>query len=287
MTTFRTGVCTWTYGGQPLEESARMAAAAGFDGVELLGDLDRYTAREAGEILSAEGLEVFSLTPTDADLAHPDPDVRSAGVDYYRRLVEFAADLGGPVVSCHGLVGRIAPLADQAAEQRWLAESVEAIAAHAGAHGIRVVFEVLNRYETHTIHTGREAAALLASLAADNVGILLDAYHMNIEEPDPAQAILEAGDRLWLYHAADSNREAFGRGHTDIRAQLEALETIGYAGPIILECTAPGPNPFRPVKDDRSLELLRLFHTESLIWLNSRETAVPGGAGGREALGTP
>jgi sugar phosphate isomerase/epimerase len=264
MTTFRTGVCTWTFGRRPLAEIARTAAAAGFDGVELLGDLDRYTAREAQDILTTAGLEVFSLTPADADLAHPDPHVRAAGVDYYRRLVEFAADLGCPLVSCHGLVGRIAPLADQASELRWLAESVEAIAAHAEARGIRVVFEVLNRYETHTIHTGREAAAFIAALPADNVGILLDAYHMNIEEPDPAQAILEAGDRLWLYHAADSNREGLGRGHTDFQAQLEALETIGYAGPVILECTAPGPNPFTPIKDDRSLELLRLYHSESL-----------------------
>ena len=264
MTIFRTGVCTWTFGDLPLEQIARAASELGFDGVELLGDLNGYAAREAGTILSRAGLEVFSLTPTDADLAHPDPKVRAAGVDYYRRLIEFAAELGEPLVSCHGLVGRVAALADQASELSWLRESVAAIAVEAKTHRIRLVFEVLNRYETHTIHTGREAADLIDWLEVDNAGILLDAYHMNIEEPDPAGAILEAGDRLWLYHAADSNRQALGRGHTDFRSQLTALQSIGYTGPVILECTAPGPNPFTPIKDDRSLELLRQNLSESL-----------------------
>ncbi|HUF39612.1 MAG TPA: sugar phosphate isomerase/epimerase [Anaerolineales bacterium] len=269
MTTFRTGVCTWTFGDLPLEHIARDASVLGFDGVELLGELNRYTAHEAKSILSDAEMDVFSLTPTDADLAHPDPEVRAAGVDYYRRLIEFAAELDGPLVSCHGLVGRVAAITDQASERSWLAESVAAIAAEAKAHGIRVVFEVLNRYETHTIHTCREAADLIEGLGADNVGILLDAYHMNIEESDPAGAIREAGDRLWLYHAADSNRQALGRGHTDFRSQLAALESIGYTGPIILECTAPGPNPFTPIKDDRSLALHRQYLSESLRLLKS------------------
>lgn len=268
MARFPIGVCTWTFGALPLPEIARRCASLGFDGVELLGDLNRYTAREARTVLADYGLQIFSLTPADADLAHPEAGIRRQGIGYYLRLIDFAAELGDVLVSCHGLVGRVAAISDQAAEIRWLGESVGEIAAAAKANELRLVFEVLNRYETHTIHTGAEAAAFIAGLGTDNLGILLDAYHMNIEEPSPAEAIHAAGDLLWLYHAADSNRQALGRGHTDFAAQLNALRATNYSGPIILECTAPGPNPFTPIKDDRSLDLLERELSESLLWLD-------------------
>ena len=70
------GVCTWTFGDLSLPEIAAFLAELDFDGVELAGDLSRYTAREAGQILQDHGLTVFSLTPQNVDLAHPDTAVR-------------------------------------------------------------------------------------------------------------------------------------------------------------------------------------------------------------------
>jgi D-psicose/D-tagatose/L-ribulose 3-epimerase len=107
----------------------------------------------------------------------------------------------------------------------------------------------------------------VAEVGADNVGILLDAYHMNIEEPDPAAALRLAADHLWLYHAADSNRQAIGRGHTDFRSQVAALSDIGYDGPVILECTAPGPDPFTAIKGEESLAWVETYLRESRSWL--------------------
>jgi sugar phosphate isomerase/epimerase len=90
---------------------------------------------------------------------------------------------------------------------------------------------------------------------------------MNIEEPSPVAALQLAGDRLGLYHAADSNRKGIGRGHTNFDAHLAALAEIEYAGPIILECTAPGPDPFTAIKDENSLESLETYLRESRSWL--------------------
>ncbi len=267
MSAYPVGVCTWTFGEQPLSYTAQKLADLGFDGVELAGDLARYTARQASSVLEGHGLTVFSLTPDNVDIAHPDAGQRQGAVDYYRRLLDFAAELGEPLVSCHGLVGRVAPLATMQEELAWLGDSVRQIAAAAGRRGLRLVFEVLNRYETHTVQTGSEALQFVAGLDAANVGILLDAYHMNIEEADPAATIRLVGDTLWLYHAADSNRQAIGRGHTDFPAQLGALSEIGYPGPIILECTAPGPNPFTPIKAEGWLDQLMQYLGESIRWL--------------------
>ncbi|MCB0192105.1 MAG: sugar phosphate isomerase/epimerase [Anaerolineae bacterium] len=269
MTNFPLGVCTWTFGDLPLADIAERVSRLKLDGVELLGDLSRYTAREAGHILADHNLQTFSLTPTDADISHPDPAVRQAGVDYYYRLLDFAAGLGQPLVSCHGFVGRVRPVTTQVEENQLLLEAFGQIAKEAQSRNLRLVFEVLNRYETHQVHTGAEAKVLLDATQAENAGILLDAYHMNIEEPDPAEAIRHAGAQLWLYHAADSNRQAVGRGHTDFKAHVQALHDIGYDGPIIFECVAPGPNPFTPIKDDKSLTWLETYLAESRDWFRA------------------
>jgi sugar phosphate isomerase/epimerase len=90
---------------------------------------------------------------------------------------------------------------------------------------------------------------------------------MNIEESEPAAALRQAGDRLGLYHVADSNRQGIGRGHTDFEAQMAALDDIGYEGPVILECTAPGPDPFTAIKGPDSRSWLETYLQESRQWL--------------------
>jgi D-psicose/D-tagatose/L-ribulose 3-epimerase len=250
-----------------LEEIAGRLAELAFDGVELMGDLSAYSAVEAKGVLADNGLEAFSLTPDNVDLAHPDAAVRVQAVDYYLQLLDFAVEVGNPLVSCHGFVGRVRPLTTLAEERALLLEAVGQIADRAKSNGLRLVFEVLNRYESHLVNTGQEALAFIDDLAKDNVGVLLDAYHMNIEEADPAGALRKAESKLWLYHAADSNRQAVGRGHTDFEGQLGALEDIGYQGPIILECTAPGPDPFTPIKGDDYLTWLETYLRESWEFL--------------------
>lgn len=265
-------VCTWTFGNQSLATSAKTLAELGYDGVELLGDLSLYSASEAKTILVDHGLEVFSLTPTDADIAHPDAKIRNEGIDYYYHLIDFAQELGQPLVSCHGLVGRIKPLASLEEEEGFLIDSVQKIVTRAAESGLRVVFEVLNRYESHQINNHIQALKLIKDVAANNLGVLLDAYHMNIEEVDPAEALKNTGDRLWLYHAADSNREAVGRGHSDFKSQLQALANNHYDYATIVECTVPGPNPFTPDKGEGWRDILKVHLAESLQWF--KENAV-------------
>jgi sugar phosphate isomerase/epimerase len=266
------GVCTWTFGNRSLAEIAGRIAALNYDGVELMGDLAAYTAREAAAILQNHELEVFSLTPDNVDLAHPDTAIRTRAIDYYVRLLDFAAQLNQPLVSCHGYVGRVRAQSSQAEEYRLFVDAVQHLAERAAQLNLRLVIEVLNRYEAHLVNSALDAVTFVADVGADNVGILLDAYHMNIEEGDPTGAIKRAGDRLWLYHAADSNRQAVGRGHTDFQAQVAALDSVGYNGPVIMECTAPGPDPFTAIKDDQSLIWLERYLAESRTWFQENLT---------------
>lgn len=250
----QTGCCTWIFGGEDLSAIAARVRRVGLDGVELHGDIDGIDPEQAGRIFADHGLAVFSITPGDADISHPDPAIRDQAVDYYERLVVWAGRLGQapglPRISCHGLVQRIRPISDQADEDAHLADSTRRICAAAERAGLPVVFEILNRYESHQVRTVAEGLALLDRVGAPNLSLLPDAYHMNIEEADPAAALDRGGNRIGLYHAADSNRGAIGDGHTDFAAQFAALDRIGYDGPIIIEPAAPGPDPFNTDKGE-------------------------------------
>jgi len=265
------GICTWIFGNQPLASTAKTLSEIGYDGVELLGAPSLYSAREAKTILSDHGLQALSLTPMDADISHPDENVRREAIDYYYRLIEFGTEFDEPLVSCHGLVKRIEPIATIEEEDAWLVESVQKITERAKGANLKVVFEVLNRYEAHQVNNHKQAIKLVKDVGADNLGILLDAYHMNIEEKNPAKALRTAGEKLWLYHTADSNREGIGYGHSDILAQVKALADIGYDYATILEVNAPGYNPFTPEKAEGWRDILKQHLTDSLKWFKQNQ----------------
>ncbi|VAW30802.1 4Fe-4S ferredoxin, iron-sulfur binding, partial [hydrothermal vent metagenome] len=164
------GVCSWTFGDMPLAEIAQRLVDLRFDGVELPGDFSRYSAAEAGRILDDYGLKLFSLTPDNVDLTHPDTAVRQQAIDYYLQLLDFAAELGRPLVSCHGFVGRVAPITTMAEERELLVTAVSHIAQRAQQQNLRLVFEVLNRYETHLIHTSAEALKFIQDVDMPNLG---------------------------------------------------------------------------------------------------------------------
>ncbi len=269
----RYGVCTWTFGDLPLPVVAEALADLGFDGVELFGDL-HLDPVQIRQTLADHGLAVLSITPENVDICHPEPAVRDAGIAYYLDLLDFAVEVGAPLVCCHGAVGRIRAVSTYAEEWRLYIEAVQRIAERAAALGLRIAMEILNRYEAHLLVTAEEGRRFLEEVAAPNVGLLLDAYHMNIEEADLPAAVWQTGDRLYLFHAADSNRQAVGRGHTDFLALMRALHGIGYAGDVIFECVPPGPDPFTPDKGPGSIEVLEQHLSESLTLMHHYEVVV-------------
>lgn len=261
------GVAAWTLGQRPLSQRplpdiAARIQALNYDGLTLIIDSERDTAVSIQQTLAAHNLELFAIAPPEVDVAHPDTAVREEAIATYLKLVDFAAELGQPLLIVRGLKGRNRPVATLAEEMGWLVTAVTQIATAAAEKEIRLVIEVLNRYETHLINTGTAALALVEQATLDNVGVMLNAFHMNIEEQDAATVMRQVGDRLWLYTMSDSNRQAIGQGHIKLGNQLWALEDIGYTGPIILECLPPGPNPF----DDASLEILERYLSDSRSW---------------------
>ncbi|MBT2736965.1 sugar phosphate isomerase/epimerase [Bacillus sp. ISL-7] len=257
------GLCLWTFGDISVEEKCKLAKDIGVDGVEVQGDLTQDPG-ELANILSRYGLKVLSVTPDNVDISSENEDIRLEAVGYFLNLLDWASDLGANRICLHGDVGKIAGSGDIAKDWELLVESSRGVMKKAVALNIEVVFEVLNRYENHQIITNQEALKLLDSVNSPNFSILLDAYHMNIEEADPIDALRKAGSKLGIYHVADSNRQAVGNGHSNIKGQVEALHEINYNGPIIMEMTAEGPNPFTAVKGPDYLQVLTDYYKTSL-----------------------
>lgn len=257
------GMCFWTFGPLPFEKKCQLANSLGVDGVEVEGDLGE-SPKVWQETLAKYNLKVLSVTPENVDIASPDEDTRKKAVAYFMTLLPWAKAIGAQRICLHGEVGKTTVSGDSQNDWELLVASTKEILTEAEKHHMPVVYEVLNRYENHQITTAREAVKLLAEVNHPLLSILLDAYHMNIEESNPTASLKLAGTQLGVYHLADSNREGMGKGHADLREQLAVLDDINYQGPIIMEMTATGPNPFTPVKEGNYLENIMSYYRETL-----------------------
>jgi len=219
-----------------LETNLAQIASLGYNGVELairdpkLIDLDlldglvrkhklKVPAIGTGQALGEEGLSF-----TD-----PDPEVRSAAVERVKSHIPVAAHFGAVIII--GLIrGIVKAGVDHSQAMDWLVEALRECCNTARPHNVRLALEPINRYETTLINNAAEGLALIGRVGADNFGLLLDTFHMNIEEANIEAGIRACGRRIFHFHVADSNRWYPGAGHLDFRSILKALFTAGYDG---------------------------------------------------------
>ncbi len=118
-------------------------------------------------------------------------------------------------------------------------EALQQVAAIAARSGITLGLEVVNRYESNVLNTASQGVEMCRRIGAPNVKIHLDAYHMNIEESDIQQAIIETGGLLGYFHAGDSHRGYLGSGPIDLAGVFRALAKANGQGPITVDPSPP------------------------------------------------
>jgi sugar phosphate isomerase/epimerase len=220
----------------------------GYQGVEL-SFRDPRTVDVAGlkVLLEKHDLPVVALATgrawgedrlsfTDRDLA-----VRRQTSVRVAEYVDLARALNAMVIL--GLIrGRVPDGVKPAVARRWARDAIRRAADEGARDGIRFVIEPINRYETNFLSTVDETLAFLEEVDRENVGILADTFHMNIEDASIPGSLRRASRSLFHVHVADSNRWAPGCGHLDFSEVLRTLQVMRYSGYVSVECL-PKPDP--------------------------------------------
>jgi D-psicose/D-tagatose/L-ribulose 3-epimerase len=178
--------------------------------------------------------------------------------------------LAGPIYSP---VGKTWPMdaKQRAAAIRRLVESLRPLVDHAGERGVTLALEPLNRFETSFINTAEQVMEVVDHVDSPALGVLLDTFHMNIEEHDPAAAIRACGSHVAHFHSCGCDRGAPGDDQIPWPKIAAALDEAGYQGPIVIESftienqaiakAAAIWRPLAPSQDAIATEGLRFLKT--------------------------
>ncbi|MEW2347673.1 MULTISPECIES: sugar phosphate isomerase/epimerase family protein [unclassified Streptomyces] len=245
--------------GGSLQEKWDFAQEAGYDAVELRSQGEFRFRDRLPELLRARADGVVMPTVC-VEMPHFfaafDDDLRRDALEQMKSQLSVAAEIGALGVqtpASYGMFSRrlppFEPPRSEAEDREVLLSGLTELGEHARAEGVTLFLEPLNRYEDHMVNRLDQAAGLIAAVGLDSVRIGIDSYHMNIEESDPAAAILAAAPFIGHAQVSDSNRFQPGAGHLDWSAWLGALHTIGFDGYLAAECRLTGD----PVEAVRSL----------------------------------
>ena len=236
---------------EPIELTIRRLARYGYESIEISGEPEKYDTREVRKLLKQNNVKCWgsvSLMFAGRDLIHADPKVRQSSVQYIKDCVTMVKELEGREMTIvPSQVGKVVPMASPEEEWKWAVEGLREIYAHSEQAGVTLALEPLNRFETNFLNRHDQALAL-AKAVGPNCGVCLDCFHINIEEKDLYQAIVNTGKKLVDFHVADNNRMACGQGDYDWGKLVKTLKKAGYNGALTVEFVAPldrtPANPF-------------------------------------------
>lgn len=242
----------------------KKAAALGFDIMEIAaGPLPEYTEAQLKDLRQCAEENHVRITvgygpARENNIASPDRAVREHALEFYKKLFErmekIGSDLiGGALYSCWPI--NYNGSVDKKGDWERGVEGVAKMGKAAAEYGIRTLgMECLNRFENHVLNTAKEGVSFVKNVRelekeADNVKVMLDTFHMNIEEQSIGNAIRTAGDLLGHFHTGECNRMVPGMGRTPWREIHDALKEIEYDGAVVMEpFVMPGGQVGKDVK---------------------------------------
>ena len=252
----------------------------GFDILEIGGtplpDYSQDQIHELKAVSDAEGIELTVGYGPSAAHNVGNPLVQESALEWYRRLFDVMEQLGstciGGALYSYWPVDFGKPL-NKAEDWKRAVDGIQKLSELAKPHNIQLNLECLNRFENYLLNTAQEGVQFVKEVDCDNVGVMLDTFHMNIEETSISSAIRTAGSLLGHFHTGECNRMVPGKGRMPWREIGNALKDIGYQKRIVME---PFVNMggqvgqdikiWRPICGDLSEERLDLDAKESVAF---------------------
>ena len=244
-------------------ENLAVLAELGYDGVEISvcrpAEIDiAFVERELGKRnLEAAAIHTAAISYQDRLwLCHPDQSVREGALARLKAAIELAAqfDVNVLVGTFRGKLGG-PELRGQS--QDWMIGAFREAADHAAKRGSRVLFEPQAKFSVDFGFTAQDGVALAEQLDSPGFGLMLDTFHMNIEDQSFSGSIFAAREHLHYVQISDSNRRYPGAGHIDFGEVIAALKAIGFDGYLSLQILRE--------PDYRTSAQFGLMHLRSLI----------------------
>lgn len=227
---------------EPVEVTLERLARCGYESIEISGEPTRYDTKEIRGQMERLGLRCWgavTMMTAGRDLISEDPYVRYGTKQYFKDCVKMIHELGGEIFCVvPSMIGKLEPMASPEEEWEWAVDGLREVVAEAQPLNVRVGIESVNRFETYFINRHDQALALAHDVGG-NCGVVLDTFHLNIEESDPLAAVRAVGGDLVDVHVADNNRYPPGQGSWDWPALIGALQGIGYNGALSAEFVMP------------------------------------------------
>ena len=274
----------WGFGIEPLEDSAARLEKNGITFIELHGnhygpDLG-YKAEETKKMLRNHGIRVAGICgmfSADNDLSSNRAIQRQSAIDYLKREIEFAKQVGAEyILVVPGAVGR--PVAYDDSEFERSVETLATVADLFLKSGVKAAIEPIRSAEVSLVHTIAEARRYINAVNHPGVAFINgDVYHMQSEESHIGEALKNAGDQLLNLHVADSNRCALGEGSLDLDTIIMALYLIGYNTKghyVTPEPLGPGGDPYPAMFGKPDPALLDEMVWQTVEYFRAREEEV-------------
>ncbi|SHN35184.1 D-psicose/D-tagatose/L-ribulose 3-epimerase [Cyclobacterium lianum] len=243
------GVTTWLWTSPFDSQSVSLfpkISKMGYDAVEIpVEDPSLIDTRKVKQALADNGLSpiICGAFGPGRDLTHEDPSFHQTSFDYIRQCLDISAELGasfvaGPMYSAVGKARLVSPEQKKVEWDRAVTNLYE-VCQMAEAAGQEIALEALNRFETDLINTTADLMQLIADINHPAAKVLLDGFHMNIEEPDIEKAIEQAGEKLIHVQVSENYRGTPGTGQTRWDAYKRGLEKVNYTGTVTIESFTP------------------------------------------------
>ena len=225
-----------------VKELAPKVKSMGFDILEIACEnpelLDVQTIKE--ELAKNELLGIIcGVFGPERNICSFDPQIRENARKYILWLIDAAVAIGSEVVAgpMYSSVGK-AHLEDREERRKeWelAVMEIRTIADYAETKGIKLALEPLNRFETDMINTVSQGLVFINDVGRNNVGFHLDTFHMHLEEKSSPDAIRQAGDKIYHFHACENDRGVPGTGQVHWQEISAALKSVNYQGPVVIE----------------------------------------------------
>ena len=220
-------------------------AKLGFDILEIstaeMLETPKAQLNELKKVAAENGIEMtycIGFSP-DKDLASEDLSIRQSGIEYAKRTLELIHYMDGKVFGGINYSSWPGTLKEGITDKRPYLErsinSLKQVIKTAENYDITYCIEVVNRFEQYLVNTAEEGVSFVNEVGSPNIKLLLDVFHMNIEEDNIGEAIVYAGSKLGHLHIGETNRKVPGKGHMPWNEIAEALKKIDYKGAIVME----------------------------------------------------